>query len=368
MTNAVSARALGTTGSPLLPDHVEAATDDQFANVGWIVMSPRGPISQYPPGTALLAAPLYAVWGGPMTVVEMRGTNRPDLDPVTFPVPPLAPAALTAASLTALAAGLVALMARAVGATSLQSVMAGCTAAFATGYWSVSSNQLWQHGPASAAVAGAVYSCMTNRRVLGGLGFAVAILIRPHLAIIAAVVGLGLAASEKSFKPLLQVGLASGLGLAALLAFNWWAWGELTVSGGYRATFTDAFLTNDMGWYAINVARSLIDPARGVLVASPFFLFLIPGLRQAWRGAEPAVRYAALGSMVYMLVQLRANRFSGGDGHFAYRYPLEPLTASAPLLFLAFKSWVAQRPRMVRYFGFAVVLSAVPQLVWAVLK
>ncbi len=73
MTNAVTARSIGATGSPLLPDHVEAATEDQFGNVGWIVMSPRGPISQYPPGTALLAAPLYAVWGGSMTAVEMQG-------------------------------------------------------------------------------------------------------------------------------------------------------------------------------------------------------------------------------------------------------------------------------------------------------
>lgn len=368
VTNAVTAWSFGMNGSPVLDSHADAATPEQLGNVGWIVMSPRGPVSQYPPGTALLAAPLYAVWNDPMVAAELQGANRPELAPVSFPLPPLVPAAITAAVVTALAAAIVALMARSVTTDPVRAALAGYTTAFATGYWSVSSNQLWQHGPASAAVAAAVYATMLGHRLLGGLAFGAATLIRPHLAIIAAVVGVGLAVSERSLRPLIQIGATSSIGLASLLGFNYWVWGSLTISGGYGTYFTEAFVNNGLLWFVRNVVGALVDPVRGFLIVSPFFLLLLPGLKSAWKQADPTVRFASIGAVVYLLVQLRANRFSGGDGHFGYRYPLEPLTAAAPLLVLAFDGWTLRHARARRYFGFAVVLAAVPQLIWAVVK
>jgi hypothetical protein len=47
---------------------------------------------------------------------------------------------------------------------------------------------------------------------------------------------------------------------------------------------------------------------------------------------------AAAGGLAYLLFQLKANRASGGDGFTYYRYPIETLTASAPLLFVASRS------------------------------
>ncbi|NNC41124.1 MAG: hypothetical protein HKN95_10570, partial [Acidimicrobiia bacterium] len=89
---------------------------------------------------------------------------------------------------------------------------------------------------------------------------------------------------------------------------------------------------------------------RGFLLWSPFLLVLIPGLRAAWKAAPAWVRGSALGGLVYLLVQYKANRFSGGGGFFTYRYPLEALTAAAPLLYLSYREWVAPRPRIGKAF------------------
>ncbi|MFB3110323.1 MAG: hypothetical protein ACE1Y8_04130, partial [Acidimicrobiia bacterium] len=58
-TNAVTGWHIGMTGSVVLPDYEEATRPEQVGNIAWIVESPRGPVSQYPPGAALLSAPLY---------------------------------------------------------------------------------------------------------------------------------------------------------------------------------------------------------------------------------------------------------------------------------------------------------------------
>ena len=52
-TNAVTGWHLGMTGSVVLPNYERATELEQFGNTGWFVESPRGPISQYPPGAAL---------------------------------------------------------------------------------------------------------------------------------------------------------------------------------------------------------------------------------------------------------------------------------------------------------------------------
>lgn len=60
-----------------------------------------------------------------------------------------------------------------------------------------------------------------------------------------------------------------------------------------------------------------------------------------------------------MLVQLALNRFSGGDGFFGYRLPLELITASAPLLILAYREWTSQTKTRRRLFSIAAWLSLV---------
>ena len=96
------------------------------------------------------------------------------------------------------------------------------------------------------------------------------------------------------------------------------------------------------------------------MLYSPFLILLIPGLPAAWRKAPAWVRGSAIGGVAYLLLQLKANRYSGGDSFWGYRYPLEMLAASAPLLLLAYTEWVRHRSDLLRrVFMYTVVASIV---------
>ena len=68
------------------------------------------------------------------------------------------------------------------------------------------------------------------------------------------------------------------------------------------------------------------SPERGVLVMTPALLLLLPGCRAAWRVAPWWVRSATVSGIAYVIVQIWVSRFSGGDGFYSYRTPLEGLT------------------------------------------
>lgn len=169
-------------------------------------------------------------------------------------------------------------------------------------------------------------------------------------------------ALQRDLKQVLRIGAGSTLGLAGLLWFNWWLWGEVSVTGGYGSGFTGRFLDPEAMGFAENVVRAFVDPTHGLIVFSPFLLVLVPGLRRAWRATPAWAKGAAIGGALYLLIQFKANRFSGGDGFTGYRYPLEALTAVAMLLFLAYRWWVAKRPMMVRLFWACVGAAVVFQL------
>ena len=59
-SNVLPAWSLGTSGRVYLPDHVVLVEPDYFGNVAWLVPAQDLVASKYPPGAALLAAPLYS--------------------------------------------------------------------------------------------------------------------------------------------------------------------------------------------------------------------------------------------------------------------------------------------------------------------
>src|SRR5690606_24249235 len=109
-----------------------------------------------------------------------------------------------------------------------------------------------------------------------------------------------------------------------------------TVSGGYGDGFTDRFGSSSASWFLANVLGALFDPRRGLLLWAPFLILLFPLGFAARKSMPDRASAAAVGGLIYLLIQLRANRFSGGDGYFAYRYPLEALTAAGPWLHESF--------------------------------
>lgn len=356
-TNALTAWNLGTERSFYLDQHARFVDEETW---GWLVPARDSVATQYPPGTALLAAPLYLVWpeeaqpftDGSPTAESAVGTPNDGL------IPPLAPAAIVAAMATAVAIGLLALVFRRVGATARAALAGAYVAGLATAAWSVASDQLWQHGPAMAWIA--LGLLLSETTTLGsGLAFGAAVLTRPPLALIAAGTGLARGISERRLRPVVLTGAGAMLGLVLFIAYNQWIFGSLSLSAGYGSNFQDNVLHGSSTSYVRNLFGALFSVDRGLLVYSPFLVLLIPGLRAAWKATPGWVKGAALGAVAYLLLQYKANRFSGGFYFLTYRYPLEALTAAAPLLFLSYRQWVAPRARMVRLFAIAVALSIV---------
>ena len=170
-TSAVTGWHIGMTGSVLLPDYEEAAEPEQFGNIAWIVESPRGPVSQYPPGAAALSAPLYRIWDQPLSPAVIGGFNNPDAEPIPLGFPSLTPATLTAALASAAAMGFLAATIPFVGGSRYQAVITGYVGGLATTMWAVASDALWQHGPASMWIALAILLVARSHLEWAGLAF-----------------------------------------------------------------------------------------------------------------------------------------------------------------------------------------------------
>ena len=354
-SNVLPAWSLGTSGSVYLPEHEVLLEPGHYRNIGWIVPAGDTAVSKYPPGAALVAAPFYAVWPQDAEVLTVRGLNRPDVPAVDIPVPSFWPASIAASLTVALAIGFLAFSFRGLASGSV-ALVAAYVAGLGTAAWSVAANELWQHGPGMMwiALAGALAG---GHLLASGLAYGMAVITRPMNALIAAPVGLYLAWQQRSLRPAIEIGAGALLGLVALVAFNAAVFGEPSVLGGYEQGFVDNTRSLDLVGYVRNVGLALFSPTRGLLIWSPFLIVLLPGLRSAWRAAPGWVRGGAIGGVLYLLVQYKANRFSGGDGFVTYRYPLEAITAAAPLLLLSYTQWAADRPRMVRAFRILVYVS-----------
>ena len=336
LANALTASELATNGDVFLEDYEDKTSRDHNRVIVWVVDSQDSAASQYPPGAAILAVPLYAIWPDSDTTWT-RSVSGED---VSFAVPPIAPAAIA----TALAVG-AAMGAMALALTGLLSrrdaALVAYTLGLATGVWSIAADKLWLH------TAGVLYLSLglwlsARLPLASGLAFGLATLTRPHAVLIGAGTAIGQAISQRSTGTLVRMGTGIGVGVAALLAFNYSVFGSLSVRGGYRL-YLWAFITRDNGDLLANIWGALFDLSRGLFVFSPFLLVLLPGLPAAWRRAPAWVQGAALGGVAYFLIQLGTNRFSGGSGFWGYRYPLEMLVALTPLLALAYFEWV--RPR-----------------------
>lgn len=144
------------------------------------------------------------------------------------------------------------------------------------------------------------------------------------------------------------------------MAYNAAVFGSPSITGGYSDSFATRAASFDLVNYFGNVALALVHPVRGLFVYSPFLIFLIPGLPAAWRKAPGWVQGSAIGGVLYLLFQLKANRYSGGDSFWGYRYPLEALAAAGPLLLLSYTEWIRQQSALLRrLFLYAAVGSIV---------
>jgi len=352
LTNAVTAWHIGKSGSPMLPGYEYLTTAPYVTFMGSFMNAPGGTTSVAPPGAALLAAPLYAFTPGELQmfallyvftpaelqVFEIYNQEKLDFGAVGIPLPPLWPATFVAVFATAAAMSILGLAFLQQGAPN-EAWAAAWIAALGTSAWSVASDALFMHGPAMLWIALGVYLSSQQRYWTAGLSLGAAVLSRPHTAVIPAALGIGISAFTRNLRPIAHIGLASSLGVLALVAYNFVAFDKASILAGYSGAFARRLVAPDPFFFFNNLFGGLFAPSQGFLVLSPFLLLLVPGLCPAWRHSAPWVRSAAVGGLVYLLLQFKMNRYDPANSTL-YRYPLEALTASAPLWFAAYLYWL----------------------------
>ncbi len=353
-TNLLQSRAFAADQSAIVADSDHLLAEQFTGRVVWLVESPDGATSQYPPGVALWGALFYTLDTSLTDVTAIWTDDNQQEQEVELKVPAFGPGALAAVVSTTLAMLFLGLtLRRHIGESAMLAAVA--LAALGTGAWSVASDQLWQHSPGMMFLSIGVYAASRDRFTASGLAFAFAVLIRPHTALIAAAIGLTVAIRRRRWRPLLEMGATSSLGLAGVVLYNMVVWDAASISGGYGSSFTDRVADPSLTTLASRVVETLFNLDHGILVSSPFLAIAFVALvRRTWRAPDWALG-AALGGLAYMLVQLQANRVSGGNQIFGYRYPLEPLIVAAPLLAMATVAWL-NSPR--RRAALAVLAAA----------
>lgn len=338
-------------GSPIV-----AKADWPYINPWFVTVGPDQVVSNRPPGLVYLAVPAY--W-----LFRQADTWEP------------IPASLTAAIITAAAVATFGVVIRRLisGPSGPRiGVAAAGVLGLATTTWAVSGTQLFPHGPDQLLLVLAMVALAAGRSWGAGLAFAVAVLIRPPLAIGAAVWGLWRSWTARSVRPALIIGALTAVGLAGFALYSHHYWNVVTtdVGGepvsrgvlngtathGYFGTLTD-WSPGAVGDLGYKIAGALVSPGRGLLIGAPYVVLLVPGLRRAWRVAPDWVRAAAVGGLAYLLVQLKAEIFTGGQYFWSYRYPLETLTLCAPLLVLAWRRFTARTRLRRAWFGAFVAIA-----------
>lgn len=303
----------------------------------WIYHVGNRYVTNRMPGTIFWATPFYFVLGSHSS-------------------PPIYPATIAAVVASAAAVAFAFVLCCRITSRRVAAI-AALLLAFATGTWTVSADQLWTHGPAQLTALLTVLLCTQRRWLLAGIPAGFAVLVRPHLGIVAIVIAAYAIVRAKSARPLL-IGVGGAIGGLILLAYNHALWGKFEIFGGYNQPVAPS------GHKALNfvvgIAGDLVSPERGLLVMTPALLLLLPGVRQAWRAAPDWARSASLAGLAYLALQLWGIRFGGGDGFYSYRTTLESLTLCIPLLVLCWREWtVVTRFRRAAFAGLAVLSVAI---------
>ena len=298
-----------------------------WRHLAWVVHINGHWVSNRFPGTVLWAVPFYWLLGTPGRVT-------------------LYPAAVAAATASAIAMAVVFLVLREFCSRRV-SVVASLLLALGTATWTVSADTLWTHGPDQLALSVAALGLARRRYALTALGCVAAILIRPHTVVIAAIIVAWLVLGKRQYRNGLLVAAGAAVGGLLMIAYNAHTFGgSHLISGGYIV---------DAGGHGpervtLKLLGALVSPARGILILSPFLLFLIPGLRRAWRESEAWVRVAAVAGVLYGLTQVYLMEQLGGDGFYGNRVLIEPLTLCTPLLVASFRAGVLPSPVRLRRF------------------
>lgn len=237
----------------------------------------------------------------------------------------------------------------------------GLAAVYGLGSWafSVSSQALWQHGPACLGLAVGVWGLSREgpcRDALAGFGFAFAVASRPDSFWVAAPAGLYVLLHRTRRVP----GFAAGAAVPATLLAAYWLYytGRLAPpESGFQGNFF-------IGFQPQAFAALLLSPTRGILFFSPWLLF------GAWaalrRGGGAEARWLLAGSVASWVFFSCYSPWVGGTT-FGSRY------FAGVALLMAYvcsgaEDWVTDSPARLRLFALAGALSVLVHALGAYLN
>jgi hypothetical protein len=258
----------------------------------WIVRGRNQHLASFYPIVApLLVAPLYLP---AVAILTKHGWQQPEIDRVAELMEKA-----SASLLATFATVVVYILLR--RERNRYAFVIALAFAFGTNTWMISSQALWQHGTGELLIALALLLALSppGRVAAFALG-AVCILItfnRPPDALFAGAIVFHVLWTRKRTLGWLLAGGA--LPLAALSLYNLCVLGN--VAGGY-GTVREPVSTFFQHSILEGIAGLLISPARGLLVFSPFLLFVPLGLRHRLR--SPASRPLAIALMSAAILQL----------------------------------------------------------------
>jgi hypothetical protein len=214
----------------------------------------------------------------------------------------------------------------------LRALVGATVFGFATPAWSVGANALWTHPMTMFGLAGAAFAGSRNRWWLAGCFVGFGMWARPHVGLVAAVVGLGVAWSRRSPRVAVAMAVPTSLSLVLLGAWNHYVFGSWHPLGAYAGKEVAAVvpdLDGNLNQFE-NVAGFLISPDRGLFVWTPVLIVLLPAVVRAWGKIPDWSRWLALGGVAYTALQLGLNYFGGSDAFYGYRHGLELLVCVTP--------------------------------------
>jgi len=276
--------------------------------------------STYPVTTPVLVAPLYlpAVF-----YLESRGWRSPDVTDVSFLMEKLA-----ASFVASLSVGGMYLVLRRRTDRRNALLLTGAYA-FGTTTWAISSQALWQHGPAQLMVVALLW-LLTGppsalRSLAAGAATGLLVAIRPSDIPIAIAFGVGAILWSYPRKVELALFALSSLIPVVLVGYyNVATFGNL--AGGYALLgISSKFFSHSR---LEGLAGLLASPTRGLFVFSPFLLFLPFLFRRSWRDKQWKSLTLVLGGGI--LLQLAF--YSGVDFRQGYSFGPRFLTDMLPIL------------------------------------
>jgi hypothetical protein len=264
-------------------------------------------VSDYPVGAALMALPFYVpsiVWG-----VSPSSRVFAELEKIS------------AATIVALSAMLLYMAAARVTANWMAALLT-LIYAFGTTSLSVSSQALWEHGPAQLALTAAIYCFIRARddpRWAGyaGLPLAFEVITRPADVLIAAPLGLYVIVSYRR-----EIWTFIAAALAPLLFQLWY--GAIYFGSAFRVQFfteptsVGGQTVAPSGLWTTSLANGLavvaVSPGRGLFFYSPIFILSFAGLALAWRkNGDVLLRYLGIGAILTILLVAKWHKTSGGE-------------------------------------------------------